>query len=402
MSARGVALVGVVLLLSCGHEPITEVIVIVDTDLSVPSELDSIRITVTHDDGASGEALADLAASAPRPAILGLVSRAGEGVLDVVAVGEHGGREIVRRTARVAFVRGHVVALRMDLWMRCVSRACEAAETCGDSGCRSIEILPEELTEWSSTGDTALESDAGPDSSSMDASSDAGPVDARPSDAWARADDGPPDAVGSECRSSPECDDGWTCTQDRCTGGRCVFEARDSACDDGLACTVDRCDLVEGCVYVTDDTACSDGIDCTLDDCDRLAGCRSVPRHDSCASGLYCDGATGCAIAPSFTEVYTSIVQVRCTPCHITATPRSGGLDMSTEAAAYASLIGVTATCGGGINTRVLPRDSVHSLLWRKVAGVDLCGARMPRLLTPLDDAQITLIERWINGGALE
>ncbi len=50
---------------------------------------------------------------------------------------------------------------------------------------------------------------------------------------------------------------------------------------------------------------------------------------------------------------------------------------------------------------RVIPRDPRTSLLWRKVAGVDLCGARMPRLRTPLLPAQIDAIEQWIAGGAV-
>jgi hypothetical protein len=78
-------------------------------------------------------------------------------------------------------------------------------------------------------------------------------------------------------------------------------------------------------------------------------------------------------------------------------------LDMSTRELAYSSLIDVTAACGMGANTRVLPRDSTRSLLWRKVAGVDLCGSRMPRgMVAPLDDVQITMIARWIQGGAVE
>jgi hypothetical protein len=125
---------------------------------------------------------------------------------------------------------------------------------------------------------------------------------------------------------------------------------------------------------------------------------------------------------PTFTNVYASIVGVRCTGCH-----RPGGsgvvvgmLDMSTQSAAYSNLVGVYAQ-GTGAGTsgitcasvmpplvRVAPSDSANSLLFNKVhsklvATPAPCGSPMPLPggAAPLTAAEVDLIAAWIDGGAL-
>jgi hypothetical protein len=443
--SRSIALCAL-LAFGCGTASVTEIVVVADTDLTVPDGIDAIRISVTDEAGALQEGLADLRAGAPRPVTLGLVSQSGEGTLEVVVIGERDGIEILRRTGRVTFERGRMLALRMDLWERCVAQLCGAERACGDAGCRPIVIDPAELTEWSGapppspdaaivpdTGvptrdagprdaghlfDTSVPSDghvsngdAGHDAAvTFDAAFDAGTeTDASEApdavvevDAAFADDVVYPDAWVAECGSDLECDDGWSCTADTCDLGRCVHAPRDSACDDGISCTSERCDAFLGCVYDTSDAACEDGLTCTTNTCDRLLGCVSTPLHAMCGGGSYCDTTAGCTVAPTFTDIYSTIISVRCTPCHVTSVPRSGTLDMGSQSVAHASLVGVTARCGAGANTRVVAGDSSHSLLWRKVAGVDLCGVRMPRMLTPLDDTQIAQIAHWIEAGALE
>jgi hypothetical protein len=125
--------------------------------------------------------------------------------------------------------------------------------------------------------------------------------------------------------------------------------------------------------------------------------------------------------APTFTNVYTMIIGPRCTDCH-----RPGGsgvtvgmLDMSTQATAYANLVGVPAqgigpgtsgiACASAMPPliRVVPGDAAASLLFNKIyskhAGIDpLCGSPMPLPPTapPLTEAEINLIALWINAGA--
>lgn len=124
---------------------------------------------------------------------------------------------------------------------------------------------------------------------------------------------------------------------------------------------------------------------------------------------------------PTFTNVYASIIGVRCIGCH---RPGGGGLtvgmlDMSTPTVAYNSLVGVPGQ-GIGAGTsgvtcaslsppaiRVAPNDSANSLLFDKVHSKQLgvpprCGSGMPLPggAAPLTAAQTNLIAAWIDSGA--
>lgn len=125
---------------------------------------------------------------------------------------------------------------------------------------------------------------------------------------------------------------------------------------------------------------------------------------------------------PTFTNVYATILGVRCTGCH---RPGAGGvtvgmLDMSTPAVAYSSLVGVNAAgIGAGTSgitcasvmpplVRVIPTDSVNSLLFNKVhsklvATPAACGSPMPlpATATPLKQAEVDLLAAWIDAGAM-
>ncbi|HSR98631.1 MAG TPA: hypothetical protein VLM79_16355 [Kofleriaceae bacterium] len=125
---------------------------------------------------------------------------------------------------------------------------------------------------------------------------------------------------------------------------------------------------------------------------------------------------------PTFTNVYASIIGVRCIGCH---RPGGGGvtvgmLDMSTQAAAYTNLVNVNAAgIGAGTSgitcasvmpplVRVTPSDSANSLLFNKVhsklvATPAPCGSPMPLPATavPLKQAEVDLIAAWIDAGAM-
>ncbi|HEY4012803.1 MAG TPA: hypothetical protein VGM06_05675 [Polyangiaceae bacterium] len=132
------------------------------------------------------------------------------------------------------------------------------------------------------------------------------------------------------------------------------------------------------------------------------------------------------ALAPTFTNVYATIISSRCTSCH---QPGKGGvttgmLDMSTQALAYADLVGVAAAgvgagasgvmCaslgvdadGGPQLLRVVPGDSPDSLIYEKVNAKVLgvnppCGNAMPASGAALTPDQVAFIAAWIDGGAL-
>lgn len=127
------------------------------------------------------------------------------------------------------------------------------------------------------------------------------------------------------------------------------------------------------------------------------------------------------AVTPTFTNVYADIIGARCVSCH---KPGSSGvtvgqLDMSTPAAAYANLVGVTAkgtgagtsgiTCASVVPAlvRVTPSDSANSLLFNKVhsklvATAAPCGSPMPlpSSALALTAAEVDLLAAWIDGGA--
>lgn len=161
----------------CPTDP-TEIVVVVDTDLAVPSVVDRVRVDVVGIGDGARTAVADLegAGAVGLPVTVGLVRTGGAlGPVDVAAVGERDGGEVLRRDARVSFVPERTMMLRLDLLGRCVGVGCPPGQTCGSGGCRSIDVDPDELTPW--RGDTGR-IDAG---LLVDAGADAGPA---PDAAW--------------------------------------------------------------------------------------------------------------------------------------------------------------------------------------------------------------------------
>jgi hypothetical protein len=134
--------------------------------------------------------------------------------------------------------------------------------------------------------------------------------------------------------------------------------------------------------------------------CLVACGGGSSPEAGSATGGSADAGAT----QATFTEVYTAILQPTCSPCH-----HPGGegsfQDFSSQSSAYAALVGVKASgpsCGSSGDTRVVPGNASQSLLFEKVSdATPPCGSQMPLGGPPLSSAQVTLIEDWINAGAL-
>jgi hypothetical protein len=148
-----------------------------------------------------------------------------------------------------------------------------------------------------------------------------------------------------------------------------------------------------------------------------LAVSPSVP---GCASATQSVDVTCDTLNPTFTNVYANVIGARCTGCHRPGASgvNVGMLDMSTQAKAYANLVGV-ASAGTGAGTsgvtcasiavpRVSAGSATGSLIYNKVASKlagtpPPCGSPMPLPATgaPLTQAQVDLIGAWINGGAL-
>ncbi|MEZ4339570.1 MAG: hypothetical protein R3B82_23350 [Sandaracinaceae bacterium] len=280
-------------LASCGTGP-TQLIVVVDTDLAIPTALDRVRVSVTADADRMASQEQRLSSSAVLPLTVSAVPEDGSlGPIDVVAEGFLGSALVVSRRARVMLVQGEARVLRLHLVAGCVGVECSAEESCGESGCAPIEIA--DLPVWTGTPPRLL--DAGRDGMDASVAGDAGPRDAGTPPDGARPDATVmlPDA-STDCTVDGDCDDGIPCTNDRCTGGVCVRVADDAACDDGNPCTDDTCTL-SGCSQDPNTVPCDDGLFCNgFDRCE--AGTCSMHAGDPCASPTVCDEAgtrcTGC------------------------------------------------------------------------------------------------------------
>jgi hypothetical protein len=90
--------------------------------------------------------------------------------------------------------------------------------------------------------------------------------------------------------------------------------------------------------------------------------------------------------------------------CHSGGAPANG---LSLEAGvAYDELVNVAAqnaVANAAGKKRVVPNDAANSFLVQKLTGnlTDFEGKQMPRDLPPLSNDLITLVEEWINEGAV-
>ena len=123
--------------------------------------------------------------------------------------------------------------------------------------------------------------------------------------------------------------------------------------------------------------------DCTQElDCNSVCGGTAI--NDAC--GVCGGDSSTCNI--SYSETIQPIFNDNCIGCH----GSSGGLSLSS----YANLIS-----GGNSGTVVTSEDGSGSLLIKKLQGT-VSGFQMPKNQDPLDDANINLIEAWINEGAFD
>lgn len=141
----------------------------------------------------------------------------------------------------------------------------------------------------------------------------------------------------------------------------------------------------------------------------RDAGRRDVGMMDAgrrdvgVVDGGTRDGGTRDA-GRGFAAVYP-IIQRACVRCH----GGSGALNMSTEAMAFANLVGpggvgvvaMGGACGASGLHRVVPGDAMMSLLYLKIrGGAPPCGSAMPRGAATLPAGDIAIVRAWIEAGA--
>jgi hypothetical protein len=151
----------------------TEVLVVTDSDLEVPAELDFLEVRAIGPNGKEQRASGALSAERGLPRRVALRHATGNlGPLHIVASGQKSGREVVSRTVDTAFQDGRQVVLHIALLRSCVGVAC-GQQTCTASGCASTEIVGDDLPDF---GAEVVPSPL-PNDESMDASAHAAAAD---------------------------------------------------------------------------------------------------------------------------------------------------------------------------------------------------------------------------------
>jgi hypothetical protein len=127
----------------------TQIMLVVDSDLPVPAQLDGLELAVEGPTGAARLVKATLGTGEEAlPRSLGLVHEGGPlGPLQVTVTGVLGTQRVVERRAELAFVEGKTLVLPLHLFARCVAVAC-GEQTCTERGCVDATIDPDSLAAW--------------------------------------------------------------------------------------------------------------------------------------------------------------------------------------------------------------------------------------------------------------
>jgi hypothetical protein len=270
----------------CSTPGLTQLIVVVDTDLHIPAEIDHLEIDVTPPSHQRITEAHALAAGQMLPITLTVVP-SGEvlGPIDIDVIATHGATTVITRRATVTLVRNESRVVLLHLSRSCLGVMCPAGQTCGESGCVPVAGTP--LYVWMGTP-PRLGADAG---AAVDGGHDAGPVDAGSSDA--HTDTGPLPDGGADCTMTG-CDDMNPCTDDVCNGMHlCEHRPADIACDDGTFCNgLDTCSAGACTVHVGNPCVGSTVCDETANVC---TGCTSDANCPAQMTGAWsgCGGFSG-------------------------------------------------------------------------------------------------------------
>jgi hypothetical protein len=224
---------------ACAEDPApaTELIVVVDSDLLVPSELDEINLQARGPGDRMQFASAALGADqAALPRTLALRHLGGAlGPIVVEIEGRHAGESVVARAAQVSFIAGRSLVLPLHLARSCLTLRCDGDEACTEGGCQDVVIDASRLEGWTGDRPVLRPHDAG----GLD---DAGVLDTGLEDDAAALEGGTPDSdVAQEAGESdaPACfprtelcnnlddncngqaDDGFDLSTDVLNCGRC-------------------------------------------------------------------------------------------------------------------------------------------------------------------------------------
>ena len=344
--AHAGAVLAVFALCGCATE-LTEIIVIVDSELAVPGELDEIVVTTEGASGLPKGASANLAGAgaASMPVTVGLrPGGAYDGPVTIRVRGRHAGDERVSAQVHTRFIAGARLVLRIDLASECVRILCGDEATCRNGFCVPYEVDPTELPRFTGTLPGRVD----------DAGRDLGPRD------------GGLDATHRDgsivCTSNAECDDGETCNGlERSDAGACL-PGTPMNCEDAFDFTSGSCTEAGGCRHLGDDSRCAGGAGgrcdltsgCQFDSCTRAA-CASDGCTTASCVGSTCNRISGCSAA-----------QMCCGGACVAA-----GCDDGNPCNGVEACLGVGSSARCGLGTAPCPRGPcVHD---QALPGVPIC-----------------------------
>ncbi|HEX7480620.1 MAG TPA: hypothetical protein VF331_22660 [Polyangiales bacterium] len=285
---------------------VTEIVLVIDTDLRVPQELDRVQVAVTGPVGDTRQVEEVLSSSDKLPLRLGIQYGGGAvGGLRVVVAGLRGAQNpilVVQRAAEVDFVANQILTLHLDLLRACEGVMCPADQTCAPKtctpggscsvACRTTAVARTELSPWSGPPPRQLTSPA----ASADAAT-SGTVDAA-QDASSRLDAA--GASGTGATSIPGIDAAPATLTDASaqTSGRDASPPTSCFWPSGAACGGTGINSISACVVGRCIVVCNTG----FADCNGVAadGCEVDVATDSkdCGScghkcSICCTGQCG-------------------------------------------------------------------------------------------------------------
>ena len=171
----------------------TEIVLSIASDMRIPLELDGLRVDITH---VARRIIHNYPLDPSRadhvklPATLGLVAGAySDKPILITVTGQKGSKDLVQRRARLPWLKGRILLLRMNLLRSCALRSppCPPDKTCTEEGCQPLDLDPATLPDY--TPELAL---LGMDTAAPDAGVDgpSGP-DSKPTDTGGADSDGP-------------------------------------------------------------------------------------------------------------------------------------------------------------------------------------------------------------------
>ncbi len=204
---------------------LTELVVVVDSDLAVPGALDEVLVTIEGTEAIPLEAKTSLAGAARLPVTLGVRPREpGSTPVRIRAIGRLAGIDRVEAQVRTRFVEGERRIVRLHLRERCAGVRCGDDQTCSDGACVDAFVEPGTLEPF----DPARDPGAG-DGGARDLGVDAGDPDAGDADAGVDAAVPCPAGymrAGAACVNADEC----AAVTNPCGPGTCVDNAGSYAC----------------------------------------------------------------------------------------------------------------------------------------------------------------------------